>query len=111
MAFDLSSLMQDPGFVTGLGMLGSQQTPGPAFQGALGTANLNRSQYLLNNEQANASPQAAGPATQAALAGMPGGAQIAGNTQTPFQPPQGAIGNVDMQGLLGASMKAGMGPE
>lgn len=135
MPFDLSALMQDPGFVTGLGMLGSQQTPGAAFQGALGTANanqeaqqkiamqrlllgqaqarqnLNPSQYLLSNEQANASPQAAGPATQAALAGTPGGANIAANTQTPYQPPQGAIGNVDMQGLLGGALKAGMSPE
>lgn len=138
MAFDLGALMQDPGFITGLGMLGSNQTPGAAFQGALQTANqnaidqqklqqqkflmaqaqakqnLNPSQFLLNNEQAGAPTQAAGPATQAALAGQQGagpGAQIASNTQTPFQPPQGAIGNVDMQGLLGATQKAGMSPE
>lgn len=138
MAFDLSALMQDPGFITGLGMLGSNQAPGAAFQGALQTANqnaidqqklqqqkflmaqaqakqnLNPSQFLLSNEQAGAPTQAAGPATQAALAGQQGpqaGAQIAGNTQTPFQPPQGAIGNVDMQGLLGATQKAGMSPE
>lgn len=119
----LTDLMSNPLFVAGLGMLGSSQPPGPAFlqsmQGATGMQqqmqqmaasrqqmaaqqqemamrniglqqaqnrqNFNPSQFLLSNEQ-----QAGGQG---------------------WQPPQGAIGNVDMQGLLGSAYKAGMGPE
>lgn len=119
----LTDLMSNPLFVAGLGMLGSSQPPGPAFlqsmQGATGMQqqmqqmaasrqqmaaqqqemamrniglqqaqnrqNFNPSQFLLSNEQ-----------------------QVGGQG---WQPPQGAIGNVDMQGLLGSAYKAGMGPE
>lgn len=136
--FDLSALLNDPTFQTGMGMIGTNAAIGPAFAQAAAAAqankaaqqqnqlramqvsqmqarqNFNPSQYLLSNQQQQASPQAAGPATQAALAAQQGpqqGQQIAGQTQTPFQPPQGAIGNVDMAGLLSGAAKAGMSPE
>src|ERR1700761_5551945 len=103
----LNDFMRNPLFVTGWGMLGSSEAPGPAFMQAAGAAqqmqsargalaaqqqqmaasrqemalrnialqqaqarqNFNPSQYLLSNEQ-----QAGGQG---------------------WQPPQGAIGNVD----------------
>ena len=132
---DIMQYLNTPTAQTGLGMLGSTQTPGPAYQAAAAAAqqqqqsqqmlaaqrfalqqaqaraSFNPSQYLLQNEAANASPQAAGAATQQALGATPGGAAIAGNTQTPYQAPQGAIGNVDFQGMLGAGLQAGMSPE
>lgn len=99
-------------------------------------ANFNPSQYLLSNQQANVQgnpPPVVGPATLAALAGQPQpqqsqfavpqaqnpaaqqqAQQIASNAGTavpPWQPPQGAIGNVDLQSMLNAGFKAGMSPE
>ncbi|WP_156528896.1 hypothetical protein [Caballeronia udeis] len=76
--------------------------------------NFNPMQYLLSQQAAQQPQQAAGPATQAALAGQQGASnaqQIAGNTTTPYQAPPGAIGNVDMAGLLSGAAKAGMSPE
>lgn len=112
----LTDLMSNPLFITGMGMLGSSQAPGPALLQSMGAAqqmqaqrqqmaggqqeqalraialqqaqarqNFNPAQYLLSNEQ-----QQQGPS---------------------YQQPQGAIGNVDMQGLLSSAYKAGMGPE
>jgi hypothetical protein len=131
---DLQDFLSTPMAQTGMGMLGSTQTPGPAYQAAAqgaqqqqavqqqlaaqrfalqqaqARANFNPQQYLLS-QQAQQPQQAAGAATQAALANVPGGAQIAASTQTPYQPPAGAIGNVDFQGMLGAGLKAGMTPE
>jgi hypothetical protein len=135
----LSDLLQDPGFVTGLGMLGSSQPPGPAMMQAAAQAqqmqsqrqemalrqialtqaknrmNFNPSQYLLSNEQQNQQAPTPAPQTMAAMQAMmpQGGAQIADNAAQPgaWTPPQGAIGNVDMPGLLQASYQAGMGPE
>ena len=137
---DLSSLLNDPGFVTGLGMLGSTQTPGAAFmqaaqqsramalqqqqlqaaqlanQMAQKRASFNPADYMISNRQP---VPAAGPATTAALAATMGGAAantIGGNagatnqSMQAMQPP-GAIGNVDYGGLLQAGMQAGMTPE
>ena len=134
---DFSTLMQDPGFVAGLGMLGSSQPPGPAMLGSLAAAqqmqaqrqemalrqialtqaqnrqNFNPSNYLLSNEQQSAAAPTPAPQTMAAMQGMQGGTQMAQAAQAPgaWTPPPGAIGNVDMPGLLQASYQAGMGPE
>lgn len=137
---DLSSLLNDPGFVTGLGMLGSTQTPGAAFmqaaqqsramalqqqqlqaaqlanQMAQKRASFNPADYMISNRQP---VPAAGPATTAALAATMGGAAantIGGNagatdqSMQAMQPP-GAIGNIDYAGLLKAGTQGGMTPE
>jgi hypothetical protein len=100
-------------------------------------ANFNPSQYLLSNQQANVQgnpPPVVGPATLAALAAQgqqPQQSQFAvpqaqnpvalqqaqqiasnaGSAVPPWQPPQGAIGNVDLQSMINAGFKAGMSPE
>lgn len=135
---DLQDYLSTPQAQIGLGMLGSTQTPGPAYQAAAAAAqqqqqsqlqqqaqaialaqakarmNFNPSQYLLSNQAAQAPQQAAGPATQAALAQQQGpqaAQQMAGATQTPYTPPPGAIGNVDMAALLQGAAQAGISPE
>lgn len=134
-AQDVQDFLSSPMAQIGIGMLGSNKLPGDAYQQAAAAAQqqqqsqlqqqaqalalqqaharmaFNPSQYLLSNQAAQQQPQAAGPATQAALAGTPGGGQIAANTQTPYAPPPGAIGNVDMAGLLRGAAQAGISPE
>lgn len=137
-AQDVQDFLSSPMAQIGIGMLGSNKLPGDAYQQAAAAAQqqqqsqlqqqaqalalqqaharmaFNPSQYLLSNQAAQQQPQAAGPATQAALAQQQGpqaAQQMAGATQTPYTPPAGAIGNVDMAGLLRGAAQAGISPE
>lgn len=126
----LTDLMSNPLFVAGLGMLGSSQPPGPAFlqsmQGASGLQQaqqqmaLQRQQIAASQQQVQSGQQEQqlrGLALQQAQNRMnfdPSQYLLANEQQAGgagWQRPQGAIGNVDMTGLLGSAYKAGMGPE